>query len=358
MSNRTFCIAAALFGLLNTHAYGADAPKIYGTLFAGIDAASTETTSTNVATGVATTTKTNNNNRPNFDTAGSRIGFKGDHPLNADITLNYQLEYGIKLASERDGVVKLSARDTFVGLESKKYGEIKVGRLTTIDDDIDYVDNAYLYSDTGAPFGYGAQRVSNAIAYYSPKLKNQVQFMAQYAMNEKRDNAMGGTFNTYKNNRPTEIDRDFVVVGVGQEIENKSFIGATYTMAGKDFSSLRVATEQYLTPKLTVAAMGQYTDYNSKDKELGVLVSSTYKVSEPVKVWVQAGTANNYNGYKDGKKTTFDTGVMYYLGKNKKARLFGSLGLAKTQDFEYKDDVLVKNNTNLKSLELGVRYDF
>lgn len=58
--------------------------------------------------------------------------------------------------------------------------------------------------------------------------------MAQYAMNEKRDNAMGGTFNTYKNNRPTKIDRDFVVVGVGQEIENKSFIGATYTMAGKD----------------------------------------------------------------------------------------------------------------------------
>lgn len=55
MSNRTFCIAAALFGLLNTHAYGADAPKIYGALFAGIDAASTETTSTNVATGVATT---------------------------------------------------------------------------------------------------------------------------------------------------------------------------------------------------------------------------------------------------------------------------------------------------------------
>lgn len=45
---------------------------------------------------------------------------------------------------------------------------------------------------------------------------------------------MGGTFNTYKNNRPTKIDRDFVVVGVGQEIENKSFIGATYTMAGKD----------------------------------------------------------------------------------------------------------------------------
>lgn len=49
---------------------------------------------------------------------------------------------------------------------------------------------------------------------------------------------------------------------------------------------------------------------------------------------------------------------MYYLGKNKKARLFGSVGLAKVQDFEYKDNVLVKNNTDIKSLEVGVRYDF
>lgn len=51
-------------------------------------------------------------------------------------------------------------------------------------------------------------------------------------------------------------------------------------------------------------------------------------------------------------------GTVICLDKNKKARLFGSVGLVKVQDFEYKDNVLVKNNTDIKPFEVGMRYDF
>lgn len=319
------------------------APEIYGRLYLGAMHQTEKTTSPD---GVSIKTDTTT-----LESGGSRIGFKGKEPLNDKLDIEYRLEYRTALDTD-DKSQHFTPRNTWLGVSHKDYGTLRVGRILTPDDDIDWADQSYNYSDAaGTPFGYASQRANNAILYLSPKFnKDQTQFIAYYGMDEDRKS--GGNFKTFVNDTQTSISRDFGLVGLTHEValpnKRTAFVGATYTHAGSDFNALRGTVSYDVNEKLNLATMAQQVDYNSNNNELGAIVSAYYKINKPLHVYAQVGHTKNYGGYKDSKATNASLGAIYFIKDN--LRAYGTTSML--------DKKVNQQSTKVNAIEAGLRYDF
>lgn len=355
---KTSCVLAV--AALSTQAFAE--PKVSGRLYLSTLYDNVETKTTDVSTGVMTKSKTD---RTTLNSSGSRIRVTGSEKLTDKIDLDYRLEYSVFL--DNDGAGKnFAARNTYLGLKHKDYGTVLVGRLYTPDDDIDYVDQSYLYaSGTGLPFSYFGQRTNNTIQYVSPKFnQDKTQIKLHYAMDEDVGattgdvNNHGGAFTVFNKGVPTTQKRDMIVGHILHE-DTKFDAGVAYTHAG-DFNSLRAMVSVKPNEQLTVGVMAQQTDYNNAKKELGALLSGYYKVNGNTDVYAQAGHTKNYEGYKDGEKTIASAGVIKWLKNDGGVRLraFGTLAYADTTTFEHSNNQWSKVQSEAVGVEAGLRYDF
>ena len=112
--------------------------------------------------------------------------------MTANTDVVYQLEYGVDVDADTD---QFYSRDTFIGLANDQYGTMIAGRLTTVDDYVNYANVA-----TGGVLGgnailssFDAPRADNSFAYMTP-VNNGMQFMAMYAMDEDNTAAATDTF--------------------------------------------------------------------------------------------------------------------------------------------------------------------
>mgnify|MGYP000541265590 FL=1 len=114
-----------------------------------------------------------------LNSTGSRVGLKGGEALTANTDLVYQLEYGVSVDDNDD---QFTARDTYLGLSNKQYGTALAGRLTTIDDMINYanVTAGGVLGGDDVLASVTAPRVNNAFAYVSPSY-NGLNFLGMYA---------------------------------------------------------------------------------------------------------------------------------------------------------------------------------
>lgn len=96
----------------------------------------------------------------------SRVGVEGALPVKGDLTVSYQVEFGLDLDDEVDGT--LTDRNQFVGLQGA-FGTIKVGRHDTAlkqsQGTFDLFDDHE--GDIGAVFN-GEVRLNDYIGYVSP----------------------------------------------------------------------------------------------------------------------------------------------------------------------------------------------
>lgn len=336
-------------------------PKISGRLYLSSLYEKTETKTT--TDGVSTTTKSDA--RPTLNSGGSRIRFTGSEKINDTTDLEYRLEYNVKL--DDDNVTKegknnnFTSRTTYVGLKHKDYGTVHFGRMYTPDDDIDYVNQAYLYS-TGAsnPFSYHGQRTNNTIQYTTPKFNNdKTQIKLHYAMDEdfavykEGANNNGGSVSTFVDGKSTSVKRDLVVGHILHEDE-KFDAGLSYTHAGDDFSAVRGMFSYKPTKELTLGVMAQHVDYNSKDNELGFIASAYYQLNDSLDIYGQAGHTTNFGGVKDATQTVGSIGAIKWLKKEgTRVRAFASTSYAN-------DSTKGANKTDKDtySVETGLRVDF
>ena len=221
-----------------------------------------------------------------------RIGFKGAEALTANTDLVYQLEYGVEIDSDNGGTVKgksqnqFHSRDTYLGLSNKQYGTLVAGRLSAIDDNINYVSQTVGQYDSFNAASWDGDRVNNAMAYFSPAY-NGLQFMGMYAFEE--DNA---------SDLPT--DAEAFGVGVKYEPANQPFrAGATYIKSG-DFNTTRLSGAYDLNNQIGLGALYQISDLDKSDKENLAAVSATYKTATPWTAYAQAEMTSNVDGV-DGK---------------------------------------------------------
>lgn len=374
-SHLFYAVSAAL---LATTAHAA--PEVSGRLYLSGLYEDTDVKSTNVATGADVTDASDSTSRTTLNSAGSRLRVKGSETLTPNTDLEYWLEYAIKVDDDNRTSSGISqnfvSRNTYVGLKHKEYGTVRVGRIYTPDDDIDYVGAGYLYA-AGAdlPFTYYGQRSNNTIQYISPKIADAVQVKLHYAMDEENNtqpadpatavpgvtppNVNGGGFKTFKDGVPSTVNRDFIAGHVLYS-KDKLNTGVAYTHAGDEFNALRAMVSYDVTDKLNLGVMAQRVDYNSGNPELGVVASGYYKLDPKHDVYAQVGFADNYGGYKDGETTRVSVGGIKWLKKDggTRVRVFGSLNHADTTSFSGSGATLVKKETSAFGIETGLRYDF
>lgn len=209
-----------------------------------------------------------------------RIGFKGAEALTANTDVVYQLEYGIDV--DADEGENFRSRDTYIGLSNKQYGTLVAGRLSAIDDNINYVSQTVGQYDSFNAASWDGERVNNAMAYFSPAY-NGLQFMGMYAVEE--DNASD-----------LATDAEAFGVGVKYEPANQPFrAGATYIKSG-DFNTTRLSGAYDLNNQIGLGALYQISDLDTSDKENLAAVSATYKTATPWTAYAQAEMTSNVGG--------------------------------------------------------------
>ncbi|OAU95021.1 porin [Moraxella catarrhalis] len=285
-------LATAVAALSITAAQAA--PTVYGKAFLTVDANNTDTT---YKSGIVQTKEDTNTSGLNSNT--SRIGLKGSEALTADIDVVYQLEYGV--AIDNGAEKQFTSRDTYLGLAHKEYGTLLAGRLTTIDDNVDFA--SMLEGNNVADIGpsFSAPRANNAFAYVSPEY-NGAQFLAMYAFDSDTDE--GGI-----------ADKD--QYGIGATYSTGPInAGASYIAYGKN-NHLRLSGNYAVSPALTAGALYQISKFetpNSK-KENTLIVSGEMKTATPWTAYGQATLIKNVAGNDGDESVGVGIGGKYAFNK-------------------------------------------
>lgn len=122
----------------------------------------------------------------------SRVGFKGSEDLGGGLTAKFVVEQGFNVD---DGTVAEAGtafgRQAWVGVSSKSFGEVRVGRQHTLVYDTTYAIDPFAVGLAGNALnvlGYGQyqSRISNAVTYHSPEVAG-FQGAVQYGFGETPD---------------------------------------------------------------------------------------------------------------------------------------------------------------------------
>ncbi|TWV83960.1 porin [Moraxella sp. VT-16-12] len=333
-------LASAVAALSITAAQAA--PTVYGKVFLSLDIQDGNDAAKNG--GLETRSQLNSN--------ASRIGIKGSEALTANTDVVYQLEYRVETDVNRDR--NWESRDTYLGLSNKQLGTLVAGRLTAIDEYINYANvtkGGVIGSDDVQAY-FKSVRANNAFAYFSPKY-NGVQFMGMYVLDENdgaTDNLNGDAFGVgakYEpENAPYKVGVTYIkasngvsnsttstVPGATLDVTNGSTVVGQVTLPGTTtttttydkLSAVRVSGAYAINPALTVAGQYQHTDFNTNDNENAFTVSGKYKVAQtPWTAYGQLDFVDNYAGAKDVERQRVVAGAEYSFNKATTAHLYGA----------------------------------
>ncbi|MGP5407845.1 porin [Psychrobacter celer] len=288
------------------------APTVYGKGFLTLDVNTgdndTTTTTYNPDGSVLSSVKTSESadGRSQLNSNASRIGFKGSEALTANTDLLYQLEYGVDVDANSD---QFYSRDTYLGLQNAQYGTLLGGRLSAIDDYVNFanVTQGGVLGGDNVLASFDAPRTNNTFNYFSPNI-NGMQFMAMYAMDE--------------NNNTDTLGRD--AFGVGGKYEAGPMnVGATYIQAG-DLKVARVSGNYAISPVVTLGALYQNTDFDSDDNENAFTLSGEMATATPWTAYAQGDFVNNVGGADDAEAFRAVVGGKYAFNAATTGHLYGA----------------------------------
>ncbi|MGO2885258.1 MAG: porin [Psychrobacter celer] len=289
------------------------APTVYGKGFLTLDVNTgdndTTTTTYNPDGSVLSSVKTSESadGRSQLNSNASRIGFKGSEALTANTDLLYQLEYGVDVDADSD---QFYSRDTYLGLQNAQYGTLLAGRLSAIDDYVNFanVTQGGVLGGDAVLASFDAPRTNNTFNYFSPNI-NGMQFMAMYAMDE--------------NNDTDTLGRD--AFGVGGKYEAGPMnVGATYIQAGDFRKVARVSGNYAISPVVTLGALYQNTDSGSDDNENAFTISGEMATATPWTAYAQGDFVNNVGGAADAEAFRAVVGGKYAFNAATTGHLYGA----------------------------------
>ena len=279
------------------------APTVYGKAFLTLDLVEADVD----VSAPGFTDEINADERTSLNSNASRIGLKGSEALTANTDLLYQLEYGIDVDADSD---QFYSRDTYLGLQNAQYGKVIAGRLTAIDDYVNFanVTEGGVLGGDNVLASYDAPRLNNSFAYFTPSYNN-MQFMAMYTMDE--------------NNISDTADRDVFAIG-GKYATGPMNVGATYTYAGDELQALRLSGNYAVNPALTVGALYQNTDFDTSDNENAFTISGEMKTATPWTAYAQGDFVNNVGGADDAEAFRAVVGGKYAINAATTGHIYGA----------------------------------
>lgn len=282
------------------------APTVYGKAFLTLDLVEADVD----VSGPGFTDEINADERTSLNSNASRIGLKGSEALTANTDLLYQLEYGIDVDANSD---QFYSRDTYLGLQNAQYGKLLMGRLTAIDDYVNFanVTQGGVLGGDNVLASFDAPRVNNSFAYFTPSYGN-MQFMAMYGLDEDNfvdEQNIAGVAGKY---------------AMGPMNAGLSYIQASGDVIGDFKKAIRVSGNYAVNPALTVGALYQNTDLNTDDNENAFTLSGEMATATPWTAYAQADVVSNFGGSSDGDALRAVVGGKYAINKATTGHVYGA----------------------------------
>jgi len=208
----------------------------------------------------------------NLSSNSSRIGFKGDHQINQDLTAFYQIEQEVNFTNDNGGS-GLNTRDTFVGLKGSNWGAIQAGRFDSpfkkargpanlFGDQVGDMRNLTRLDQTTpddvrerARFD---ERYDNTIQYTTPSFSG-FTFAAAYSLYEGQ---------TAEPDHDSDAFSMALNYGSGPLAASLAYEQVEEDGAGGERDALRAAAAYSLTDAFKLVGFYQTNDYDGTDDEL------------------------------------------------------------------------------------------
>lgn len=250
-----------------------------------------------------------------IDSPFSRIGFKGTHKLNDDLSAVFKFEYQVK--GFDDNTDTLSARNTYIGVKGN-FGELVFGRNDTR---FKASEGKFdLFNETTADIGQiiaGQDRLGDTVTYTSPKFGR-----VQFALTAAPQDDSGKDTNGYA-----------WLVTAGDKAMKKAPYYAAYA-GSQDLNGLDMhrIVLTYRVEALTVGALLQQTEKSDGSKEGdGYMVNAAYKVGNIVAKVQYAFDDSEIRHSEESEQIT--VGLDYIFDKQTKVYvLYSQLDLETTDD--------------------------
>ena len=282
------------------------APTVYGKAFLTLDLVEADID----ISGPGYSDSLEADERTSLNSNASRIGLKGSEALTSNTDLLYQLEYGIDVDADTD---QFYSRDTYLGLQNAQYGKVLAGRLTAIDDYVNFanVTQGGVLGGDNVLTSFDGDRIDNSFAYFSPSYNN-MQLMAMYGLDENDggvDENIGGVAGTY---------------AMGPMNAGVSYIQASGDLVGEFKKAIRVSGNYQINPQVLVGALYQNTDMNTDDNENTFTISGEMATATPWTAYAQADIVSNVGGSSDGDALRGVVGGKYAINAATTGHVYGA----------------------------------
>lgn len=208
----------------------------------------------------------------------SRLGFKVDHKLENGMTAFAQIEQEINFSSGNSDskANTFATRDTFAGIRSEQYGQLRIGRFDSpfkmARSPVNFFGDMLgdMRNLTRAENLRFDERNDNTVEYKSPKfgggfnvlagisMQNGVQIAKQADGEETRDTRVYEASVTYKKDR---IDLAAAYQNFEDNASNTTSATATAPSTARD--SYRLVGAYKFTDKLNLGALYQYSQFDT-----------------------------------------------------------------------------------------------
>lgn len=330
-------LLSALIAMLSLSSAQA-APEIYGKVFVSTDYV-------RAASDVTTTLAPNEQARvlDGYDETGleisshsSRIGFKGTEAITAGTDLVYKFEYGMSVDGDSSG---FKSRDTYLGLDNTAFGEIRVGRNSSVLGEVNNVSVNEGYWDNLGDSTLQDQkelralnmlddsRQNNSIVWFAPKYKDvPAELALQYAADESSSDSQDG----YGASLMFDPDSGMTAgLAYSKHMDMKGDINLLHPdhpdkKTKVNYSgdvirgSFSADLSKYTRYPLTLGVMYQQADYDfiGAATEKGLIVSgemSVESLAKPATLYMQYNKTDHLNGIHNASSDQIVLGGTYQL---------------------------------------------
>lgn len=277
-----------------------------------------------------------NYNEANLSSNSSRLGFKVNQKINDDLNVFAQIEQEINFASgsESDKGVDFATRDTFVGLKSNTYGQVRVGRFDSpfkvARSPINFFGDMVgdIRNVTRADNMRFDERNANTIEYKSPKLGSGFNVIAAMSLHdgvyEEKDGVddsgknknktydlavtykngpidIATAYEKYQSNADSRGERDAFRIAAAYNFTSDLKLGGLYQISKHDNDASNpnvqvygVAGEYKLSPKTSLRGQYLLRDVDTQDKNASLIaVGVEHKLDSAVRVYANLATVLN-----------------------------------------------------------------
>ncbi|GLX82411.1 porin [Thalassotalea eurytherma] len=240
----------------------------------------------------------------------SRIGFKGDHKLNDDLTVVYKAEFQVDIDGDDDNFTE---RTQYVGLVGG-FGEAYLGKGDTMvkqsQGKIDLFND--LEGDIKVLWA-GENRASNSLAYFTPKF-GDFQFGATYIAEEDVDAEYGLSLAAFYGDKNLKKTKIFASIA-----HDKDVSGSTRAFGTSGLYDTTRASVQGKVAGVKLGAIYHMQENKGTGQELdGYLFSAAYGINS----WTLKGQYQIADMDGGQEKSGFSLGADYKLAKPTKVYAF------------------------------------